>query len=180
MKGFIKEQFEDMLNVPEWVTIFSITRKAIRDGKHSQSYIDMIFQPYRSPTISDIIAFAHIHYHLCSGNIALATITVGNQPSADKDIAGNNERLSRLEYPFRAKFAPQYGGGAEDDGTFFIDEPIVIETSTDIIIDYETGEYNREDKYLLWDTVGEYIPLEVGHTGGHITWYHLIRQGMLA
>jgi hypothetical protein len=161
----------------DWNSVYIDFYRKLHQNFWDEWYVDTIMQKYRGYEPSDIISFARIHYHINTGSIVRLCVDVGNTPGADKDVAYNNDCLSQLLSLFEAEFSPEHGAGADADGYLRTKGYAVFERTVHPEV---SKEFQSLDKYLVFDMVNEWIPLEVGYTEGHVTYLHLLEHGAVA
>lgn len=172
----MKKALQDMLTtlaLNEFQTVYLDTFNHLRQKLYTRDYVDAIMQTGGHYTPSDVLAFAHIHHHICTGNIARLTVDVGDAPQGDEAIHHNNQILLGLPKLFESEFLPDKGAGAWDDGYFSGKGNAIFERTC-------IPKYQHLDKYLVIDLYNQWIPLEVGTTQGHTSYLHLFFDGALA
>lgn len=126
----------------------------LRDGYFE--YVDVVYQPC-DDCLWQTGAFLEVHTAIISEMVEIVDIGVIGTPFGDRRKKKNNDRLSKLGYPFFGEFE---GGRGECDGVVTWEEPIMIGGR-------EYGE-------------NLYAPLEVGDTLATTTLWHLMTEGLLA
>lgn len=157
---------------PAYAQALSAYLGNMKAGKYSPLLINAVVQKnwhHGSVNLYDAHAFMQIHGGLCDGTIASCAIPVGEVPGADRDVSGNNEKLSKLPAGFSARFDPDYGRGADSDGRIAWDFELGAH-STRIL---DGGEH---ENLKVWISPGK-APLEVGITEASRTLLHLGERG---
>ena len=160
-------EFIELNNNPDtkmtlWDTVLETEKRIVRDQNMSsifgQYWRDDLIKP------AQIYQYAKINYWMQTGLLTIVTIPLGNEPSADSEIAEMNEKLQSLPHGVTAKF---YGGLGDSDGYIEWSVPLKLNLIT------ETGEYRK--------TLGPgYAQLEVGFTSYTRSFWHLFETGVLA
>jgi hypothetical protein len=86
-------------------------------------------------------------------------------------IDENNEILSNLPDPFYAKFIPDAGRGACDDGFLGWNTKVIFETQ----LHSKEGRINKD--ILVNKSI---VPLEIGYTEAMTTYLHIVQNGGVA
>lgn len=163
----IEETVNELMSNPEWCALLADTLKRLQTGFYPKWYQDMIFQKFEryKSSIYDAYCFVNIHTWFYTGQIVVAEIVIGCEPSADKDIVEMREKLARLKEPFRVTFE---GGSADSDGKLFISRPIKFS-----VVDIETN-------LKVSDKVCGEFPIEIGTNSAVKTMSILNSVGRLA
>lgn len=176
----MKKEFKDALEESafnKYSDVFLNMRRKLVSGFCDSDYVDTVFQSISGYTPTNTLSFAHIHYHSLIGNIARLTVDVGYTPHGDGAIEQNNRYLSELPKLFKAEFIPESGAGAWNDGYFAAKGNVIFERT---VSPHVGKQYQKLDKFLVFDIHEQRIPLEVGYTEGHITYMHLLMDGAVA
>jgi hypothetical protein len=157
---------------PEWSTLSLQVLRRLNDDYYDQEIVDAIFQHWegRDVTQLDAFWFARIYSLLCEGDVLCGFWDIGQTPGPDKDIAGNNSKLSILhKVGIEARFVPIAGyAGSDGDGCFVWREPMKLgQVLTEGSVKERVFERGR-------------LPLEVGSTKPTATYRHLLLDGGVA
>lgn len=139
----------------------------VRNGDIDEEWVNTVVQ-YGHYTerfdIYDAFILNRINKEIEQGRILYDVINVGSAPYKDHEVKENNEVLKDVPDPYIAEFAPEYGGGARDDG----------------FLSHKEGSKFHNLKRIVNDreTVGKcYMPrlsLEVGTTSSFTTFKHAV------
>jgi hypothetical protein len=160
---------------PTWIEVINEYHRKLLTGFFKQEYINSLGQKgYGTHDFYDAYAFCQIHTALTEGEIFLAKIEVTEPPYADNELEANNQILSLLPKPFKAKFSPDISG---PDGKLWWRKNITVAA---IIIGSEGAE-KKIWKQLQPTLFPDGAPLEVGYTDIGKSFMQLSRNfGLLA
>jgi hypothetical protein len=140
-------------------------RKKVENKEIDQDFIEALclqFEKVELLTIYDYHLMKYIYNQIQSGDLYYKVIDIGSSPERDSNVKGNNEILKNLPEQFEAKFLPEAGAGARDDGYFRLKEGYKI------LFRLNDGT-TKEIGYLN-------IPLEVGTTEAVTTFNHIMHD----
>jgi hypothetical protein len=145
-----------------------IRNNLLSGGFYAQDFVDASFQKWegdREITLIEAYAFGHLWAYYNTGAIACCSVPLPRGPHKDREVELNQSILDQLPGGFRAKFFPERGRGADDDGVFVIPEGIGLWRSF-------RGDGDVRDE--SWSFAQERtVALEVGTTSVSKTLYHL-------
>jgi hypothetical protein len=162
--------YETIRENPQMAATAAEVRTRILEGNfYSSDVVDAAFQKWerdRELTLVEAFGFALVwtYYHM--GDIAYCSVPLPKGPAADREIELNQSVLDQLPTGFRAKYFPERGPGADDDGSFTIENGIGLWRT----FRKDENEYHDEPWFFKTDRT---IALEVGTTSVSKTLYHL-------
>lgn len=161
---------EEMCEDPQMaMIIYEIMNKVKKGDFKPKLVLDAIVQRWERYNLDelDIFYISKIYAGIITGKIGMIQIEMYRQPLKDSMIDENNNILSTLPDPFKAKFSPLNGSGDSNDGFFKWDTSISFETQ----LHSNEGRINK-DLLVSEDN----IPLEVGYTEAMTTYLHIVRH----
>jgi hypothetical protein len=165
-KRRIEKVLRDEININELV--FGCLHD-IHQGKYNQELLSAICQKNIGKyDIYDAYVFLKIYSAIQTGRVLFDTVNIGVTPYSDSAIDENNKALKNLPPPFIAKFIPEKGGSANDDGY--------------LTSDCETLQLKRinNGEETLADVLFLDVSLEVGTTASHKTFEHVLAENGVA
>lgn len=143
-----------------------VRNRLLKGGFYAQEVVDAAFQKWERDqqiTMIDAFGFACLWYYYLSGDIACCTVPLPSGPHADREIELNQAVLDQLPSGFVATFIPEHGRGADNDGTFLIENGIGLQRI-----------FKKEGRTESWFAESDHtLALEVGTTSVSKTLYHL-------
>jgi hypothetical protein len=154
-----------------WGPLLADVADAMNNGHYDQHWVDFVVQKFGINAnrtcydVYDAYVFAQVYSGLHLGKIGFVKIPVGDIPCGNTGVMSNNIALSNVPAPFLARFVPEKGRGAIDDGFLKWDRPIAL---------------NRMGHSSVWALYPGRAPLEVGYTRPYTTLFHLTDDRALA
>lgn len=162
--------YETIRETPQMAATAAEVRTRLLDGGfYSLDVVNAAFQKWerdREITLIDAFGFALVWHYFHVGDIAYCSVPLPSGPGPDREIGFNQSVLDQLPEGFQARYVPERGRGADDDGSFTIEKDIGLWRT----FRESENEHRNEPWFFKTDHT---VALEVGTTKVSKTLYHL-------